>query len=132
MADGTSKPIEDLQVGDRVLSYDERGFATAQGEIVQVHPPYSVDHYYRINGKLRITEFHPVLSGNKWVAVGTLKVGDTMKTPSGLETTVASVERIDQAVHVYNVQVSTSTYVADGIVVHNKEDCLQYEQRYRQ
>jgi len=47
---------------------------------------------------------------------------------SGKHLEVASVERIEETVQVYNFQVNVGTYVADGVVVHNKEDCEDYEQ----
>ncbi len=45
LADGTAKPVEKIQAGDRVLSYDEITATSLPAEVVRVHAPYTVDHY---------------------------------------------------------------------------------------
>ncbi len=39
-----------------------------------------------------------------------------------------AIDKIERAAKVYNIQVSSHTYIADGVVVHNKDDCEQYMQ----
>ena len=41
---------------------------------------------------------------------------------------VYSIQRIDESAPVYNFQVAGGTYVANGVVVHNKPECYQYIQ----
>lgn len=130
LADGTTKPVEKIQAGERVLSYDEITATTLPAEVVRVHAPYMVDHYYIINGKIRATENHPVLSRGRWVAVGDLSVGDLLTGPDRAAVPVFSIEKIEAEATVYNIQVSSGVYVAHGVVVHNKEDCLEYVQYY--
>ncbi len=84
--------------------------------------------YYEINGRIRCTATHPVLSRGKWVAVGCLKVGDVLTGADGRAVTVFAVTRVDMPAPVFNFHVSTGTYVAGGVIVHNKENCQQYIQ----
>ena len=128
MADGTEKPIEALQVGDMVMTYIEVEGATAIGQVERVHTPYLVGSYILVTGKIGMTENHPVLRDGEWAGAGTLEVGDKLVAINGFDLEITSVERIMKAVKVYNVQVSTHTYIADGVVVHNKEDCEEYMQ----
>ena len=41
---------------------------------------------------------------------------------------VLSIRRVEGKVTVYNFQVSIGTYVAGGLIMHNKEDCEQFIQ----
>lgn len=128
MADGTTKAVEDMAVGDRVLAYDEKSRTMTTSEVVSVHSPYNVTFYYIVNDRISLTQNHPILSRGKWVSAGDLKVGDVFQTASLAPTPVFSIERIENDALVYNFQVALGTYVASDIVVHNKEDCLLYEQ----
>ncbi|MBK8229554.1 MAG: hypothetical protein IPK72_03005 [Candidatus Eisenbacteria bacterium] len=127
MGDGSKKPVEEIAVGDVVLSFDALGAALMPSRVIKVHPPYLVDHYYVVNGVLRATENHPVWTGDKWVAVGELAIGNLLRATDG-EVRVSSVERVERGTPVYNFQVESATYVADGLIVHNKEDCEIYTQ----
>lgn len=126
LADGTTKPVEKIQVGDRVLSYDELAAGMASAEVVAVHTPYAAAHYFVVNEKVSMTENHPVLVGGKWVAAGQLKVGDMLTRAGGDQESIFSIRRVDEAVTVFNFQVSLGTYVAGGFIMHNKEDCEDF------
>lgn len=127
LADGSVKPVELIQAGDLVLAYDELSAGAVEASVVRVHKPYDVLGYVEINEEIRITEGHPMLRSGKWINAGDLKVGDQLTTPDGGSVDVYSVRRIDAVGKVYNFQVSSGTYVAHGVVVHNKEDCEVFE-----
>jgi hypothetical protein len=61
-----------------------------------------------------------VLSRGKWVLVENLKTGDVVTGQDGLDTPIFAKRRVDTKATVYNFQASGGTYVAHGIVVHNK------------
>ena len=90
------------------------------GAVIGVHPPREVDEYLVLNESLRLTPNHLVLSAGKWVRAGELKVGDLLTAPGGAPVPLFSVHKMIGRVTVYNLQVSTGTYVAGGIIVHNK------------
>jgi len=126
MADGSTRPVESIRVGDRVLSRDEYTGVLRPSEVTAVHAPYLVDHYLVINETIQITGFHPMLSGGKWLGAAELSVGSSITSADGGEIQVVSIRRVDKPTTVYNFQVAAGTYVAHGIVVHNKEDCEEY------
>jgi intein/homing endonuclease len=97
------------------------------GKVLAVHPPFEADSYFVINGKIRVTHTHPFLSHGRWVDAQNLKVGSRV-TGDGSEATIYSVEKVDEPAMAYNFQVTTGTYMAGGLVVHNKENCLIFKQ----
>jgi hypothetical protein len=128
LSDGTTKTVEAIQAGDRVLAYNETSRKMQVGEVLSVRQPFLTEFYFVINGRIRVTQNHPILVNGNWVPAGELRVGDRLTRPDGTFSPVFSVEKINQQAMVYNFQVSVQTYVADGIIVHNKEDCLVYQQ----
>ncbi|MBK8232921.1 MAG: hypothetical protein IPK72_20650 [Candidatus Eisenbacteria bacterium] len=120
--------VEMIQVGDQVLSYDEEAAQLRGGEVVRVHAPYKVGHYLIINDRLRVTENHPILVRGAWTGAGDLRPGDMLTAADGTDEIVRTIRRVNQPTYVYNFQVSTGTYVAAGLIVHNKEDCEEYTQ----
>ncbi|MCC7144340.1 MAG: hypothetical protein IT349_19765 [Candidatus Eisenbacteria bacterium] len=127
MADGSKKAVEKIVVGDMVLSFNPLTRELSPSPVTKIHQPYLVDHYFVVDGSLHASENHPVWSGNDWVAVRDLAVGSAVYAVAGAAR-VGRVERVDQATLVYNFQVENSTYIADGFIVHNKEDCELYTQ----
>jgi hypothetical protein len=95
MSDGTTRPVETIAKGDRVLAYDAVAGSMTSSEVLSVHRPYSVDHYYIINNKVRATEHHPMLRRGAWVQVGKLAAGDRLAAADGSEATVFAIQRID-------------------------------------
>lgn len=123
MADGSSKAIEQIQAGDVVLAYDEASGEMKPDSVSQVHEAVEVDHFLVINGTLRVTPSHPVLSAGQWVDVGALQVGDALTGADGGEVAIESIEVLRGPVTVYNFAVNPyETYVAGGIVAHNRKE----------
>ncbi|HKQ59749.1 MAG TPA: Hint domain-containing protein [Candidatus Polarisedimenticolaceae bacterium] len=127
LADGSTKPIETVVPGDRVLAYDEATGELKPDTIRKVHEPIETDFYLVVNGTLRLTPSHPVLSHGKWIAIGQLKVGDELTRADGTAVIVESLETRSDKVKVYNFAVNPyGTYLANGIIVHNKSLPSQY------
>jgi len=145
LADGTTKLVEDLQVGDVLASYDIIGLgddettspweeyssqlnqfsassstATVMSVIAGQHTSYRNFN----NGLTKVTSEHPILvktTGNDILfkqAIDVL-VGDSFYTGSGwLE--ITSNELIRETVNTYSIDVETEdVYMADGILFHN-------------
>lgn len=127
MADGSMIPIEKIRPGDMVMSISLDG-ATKTSEVLAIHTPYLADKYLVINGKTKMTENHPVLMNGVWTAAGSLVPGNLLSGIDGLSIEVRSVEVMAREAMVYNFHVADGTYLADGIAVHNKEDCEEYTQ----
>ena len=122
MADGSQKPIEDIKVGDIVLSFDENSGKMIPDRVSEIfhHPKEST--YLIINGYLRVTPIHSVLSNGKWIPIGELSVGDPLTNSEGKDIDIENVIAVKELVDVYNFEVNPyHTYVAEGYVVHNRK-----------
>lgn len=121
MADGTTKPIEKLKVGDGVLAFDEKT-GQLKPDSVSEFFRHKADKYLIVNKKLKVTENHPVYSEGKWVEIGKLKVGDKLINFRGESLVINSIKEVRRKVDTYNLEVNPyHTYIAGGIVVHNKD-----------
>jgi hypothetical protein len=119
LGSGKESPIEKLKIGDIVKSYDIINSAIVNSKVISVHQRWS-NHYYVINGKIKVTGEHPFYVNGRWVKAKDLKIG--MKLFNGLtEIPVTSIEKINKQVKVYNLTVDEyQNYFAEGVLVHNK------------
>ncbi|OJI06405.1 hypothetical protein BK004_03620 [bacterium CG10_46_32] len=120
MADGTTKPIEDIREGDviRTLS-DPLRLTQATGTVTQTFR-HLVGGYLIINGTLRVTPEHLVYANHSFRSAGSLTQGDWLLAPDGTKVFITSIERKQESVEVYNFTVDPQhTYIADGFYVHN-------------
>ncbi|MCH7492760.1 S8 family serine peptidase [Patescibacteria group bacterium] len=115
-----SKPIEEIQVGDIVVAYDEATNSFKEAAVLNFFE-HEADNYLIINDNLKVTPNHEVYSNGAWVEIGVLGIGDTLLNNQGEPVTINTINIVDEQVTVYNLEVDTyHTYVAGGIVVHNK------------
>ena len=122
-------PIEELETGDKVYSYDEKMGEIVIGEVTKTfrHPKAKYGILTTNNGiRIGVTPEHPFYIGNsgRWESLGELTSGTPLFT---LEKSVTKllVERyqVNKEDTVYNIQVKDySNYFVEGILVHNKED----------
>jgi hypothetical protein len=121
MADGSLKPIETIEVGDVVLAFDEATGEMKPDKVSVVHDPVDWESYLLVNGALKLTPPHPVLSDGEWVEIGKLVVGDSLTSADGSKVLIESIEVVSEPVTVYNFATNPcQTYVAGGFIVHNK------------
>lgn len=129
LASGATKPIEEIEVGDEVLSYDTTTGIKVTGHVAQlfVHP--HTKRLARLNGIVTTPEHRFYVNG-AWVAAGALSIGDTLSLATitdrilGPETlaTEPTVELLLMAgdVTTYNLEVAVfHDYFAGGYLVHN-------------
>ena len=143
MADGTEKNIEDVEVGDMVMSLDEEtGEYVPQKVLATIIREKSDDLVYvnLSNGtRIGMRAYHPLLTTEGWKSlrpeqaetvmdvgeVPLLKVGDTLV---GYEENVTIVS-IDKREHIenyntYNLTIeNTHNYIVEGVVAHNAVSC---------
>jgi intein/homing endonuclease len=78
--------------------------------------------YLVINSQLGVTANHPLYSYGKWIAAGDLKIGDSLFGLDGKPIVVTSIEKIEETVPTYNLEVAVyHNYFADGYLAHNKQ-----------
>jgi len=92
LADGTSVPIADVQVGDRVLAWDlETGTAVARDVTATLpHSDWLLQAHLSDGSILEVTEDHRFWSvtDNGWVELQHLDTTDMLLTPDGATVTV--------------------------------------------
>lgn len=130
LADGTSKPIEDIAVGDKVAAYDPDTGKTAARDVVRTFVHHNVPTYdvtLDTGEKVTTTQEHPFwVQGRGWTPASRLLVGDRLHEPDGTTVAVRSVHATGHIETVYNFEVQSlhDYYVKAGntwILVHN--DC---------
>ncbi len=123
--DQGEKNIEDIKVGDQVLSKDEKT-GEVKYKVVTATFNHETNEIYQIhigNQKIESTYNHPFYVKNKgWTFVKDLKVGDLLVQSNGNTIKIDSIELLHKKVTVYNMTVDEfhTYFVSDlGIWVHN-------------
>jgi hypothetical protein len=141
MADGLEKNIEDVLVGEKVLSYDEKLGEQVIAEVLELAKPVHY-HMYHLKFKnendLSLTKEHPLFVQNKgWASidpqmtldthglkVNKIELGDFVLDLNNNWVEIVEIiyEDIEEGVQTYNLNkiAGTATYYAEGMLVHNK------------
>ena len=126
LANGDHKNIENVVVGEEVLTYNEETGTTEAGTVGELKQ-HEVDSVVRLTLENSIiivtTAEHPFYVNNKgWVKAGDLEMGDECKKEDGSDSFISTVEIIEEVHTVYNLlSVSDNhNFFANGILVHNK------------
>ncbi|GAA2109654.1 RHS repeat-associated core domain-containing protein [Streptomyces synnematoformans] len=137
MADGTTKPIEDVKVGDKVLATDpetgETSAETVTAEITGTGTKKLVEITIDLDGKhgkktatVTATDGHPfwVPELDEWIDATDLKTGQWLQTSAGTHIQITAIKRWTTQTTVYNLAVSDkhTYYVLAGpipVLVHN-------------
>ena len=124
LADGTTRAIEAIKVGELVKSYDPasgRFVAATVKEVVRHDAQSSTEVIMVIDGVLHVTPNHPMHVGGRQVRADELKVGDELVVVEGgapRGRVVSSVEREPGLVPTFDLVVDgPGNFVAEGIVV---------------
>jgi len=141
MADGSVKNIEDVEVGDMVLSCDISSGEQVSVEVLELDSPVR-DHLYTLifeSGEtLRLTSEHPLYAkGKGWVSidpeatygenrmvVSELEMGDSILNVEDDWVTVTDMtyEEMPEGIQTYNLKTINgyNTFFAGGFLAHNK------------
>lgn len=132
MDDGSHRKIEDVRVGDRVLSYDTTLGRITKSVVTKTFAHTAEEGTLLINGKLRATPNHPFFVGGTWKRADELEMGDDLlvfdpRASRGLKLlavtpdTVRSLVSVPGTLETFNLEVAGEhDYFADGVLVHNK------------
>ncbi len=127
MADGSSKPIEQVQVGDRVAAQDPSSGDESAQTVTAVPRTTAERDLYTVTTsdghQVVATDQHPFwdVTDRRWVYTRDLTVGHELDTPSGT-VTITRIEHRRQLLTAYNLSVDgPHTYRAGDsrILVHN-------------
>ena len=121
------KPISEIKVGDKVLSYDERTETTSYQPVmavIQGEQRYQIIKITLDSGEsIEATAEHPFyIKGKGWNPASSLKVGQALQLHNGTTVVVKEVDTSVRLERVYNLTVAnTHNYFVggDGVLVHN-------------
>ncbi|WP_246873837.1 polymorphic toxin-type HINT domain-containing protein, partial [Paenibacillus dendritiformis] len=129
LTDKGEKPIEEIEVGEKVLAKDENNpdGELAYKEVTNLYRNQRDDIIKLYVGEqvIETTDNHPFwVEGKGWVFADEVQVGDKLQKADGSNLTIDKVEfvKLDEPVTVYNFTVADyhTYYVTDiGIWVHN-------------
>ncbi|MEV4675608.1 MULTISPECIES: polymorphic toxin-type HINT domain-containing protein [Actinomadura] len=137
MADGSTKPIDKIKVGDKVLATDPTTGKTAPQPVLATISRTGAKHLVRLTvdtdgdhgdktGTLVATDNHPfwVPAAGKWIDAGKLKPGTWLRTSAGthVQLTATKTWTQHQRVHNLTVAIDHTYYVEAGdtrVLVHN-------------
>ena len=104
MADGSSKKIIAVKVGDKVKSFDIHTGKVMDTEVIKTRSGFT-GYYYVINGGLKVTPPHPFCTpDNKWVRIKDLKKGLTVRISSSVRK-ISTIEQKIGGQRIYNIFV---------------------------
>ena len=142
MGDNTQKNIEDVIVGDEVMSFNEETKTNEVKKVIGLKQPihndmvkykYSnqtevtstFDHPFYIDG-FSLASYSPDLTTERYELgreISKIKVGDLVYVTNGVsQTAIASIEELPtEDVQTYIISVEDNhNFYANGILVHNK------------
>lgn len=122
MADGSSKPIEEVRSGDSILTRkDENSDALVQATVSGTHTQ-TVSGILILNQTVWVTANHKLWVNGTWKEAGSVEYGDWLTGADGIPVRVSSIEWQSGEYPVYNLEVDRyRTYFANGLWVHNQK-----------
>ncbi|MGW2912053.1 polymorphic toxin-type HINT domain-containing protein [Streptomyces asoensis] len=138
MADGETKDIEDIEVGDAVLATDPETGETGPRTVTRLIVTEDDKHFNELSiatadgvEELTATHEHPFWSPSEgdWVPAGKLKPGMTLRTNDGSTVIVTGNRPFTKHARTYNLTVDDlhTYYVLAGgtpVLVHNSGGCI--------
>jgi hypothetical protein len=133
------KPIEDIQIGEKVLSMNENTGKTSYQpvtDLIQGERQYRLIEITLDSGKsIEATADHPFyIKGKGWNPASSLSVGQVLELHDG---TIVVVKEVDTSIRrdfVYNLTVAnTHNYFVgeDGVLVHNAKKSKKPKDNFR-
>ncbi|WNZ10970.1 polymorphic toxin-type HINT domain-containing protein [Streptomyces sp. 11x1] len=133
MADGSTKDIEDVEVGDEVLATDPETGETGAREVTRLIVTENDKHFNELSiatedgvEQLTATHEHPFWSPSErdWIEARDLRAGMTLRTDEGDTVVVTGNRAFDRHARTYNFTVADlhTYYVLAGetpVLVHN-------------
>ncbi|WP_093744350.1 polymorphic toxin-type HINT domain-containing protein [Streptomyces sp. PAN_FS17] len=141
MADGTTKDIEDLAVGDEVVATDPDTGDTSPQKVTAEFLSEGAKNLVKIKVEdargghqtLTATDNHPfwVSDQRDWVDAGHLKPGQRLRTSAGTLVEIDAIQRWTQVARVYNLSIAQlHTYYAlagtTPVLVHNCDGSIHW------
>ncbi|MFA6428512.1 MAG: PKD domain-containing protein [Candidatus Buchananbacteria bacterium] len=121
MTDGSQKDIEQIKVGEKVLSKNLTYGQLTSNTVEQTYTHQDIRRIIVINQKLFVTGWHPLYLNGSWQLARLANLGDELQTVDGAVEKINSLQEITGPFTVYNLAVAQdNNYFAENILVHNK------------
>jgi hypothetical protein len=139
MADGSKKNIENIKVGDKILSWDFSKNKKIEGEVIGLWNGMH-DDIYIINEKIKVTAEHPFWTKEEgWASInpketlekhgmniGKLNAGYHFMDEKGNSVEIKSIVSDFGEIMTYNLRIKNyENYYANDVLVHNKPNEAQ-------
>ena len=121
MADRTQKNIEDVKVGDEILSFNQDSKKLEKDKVAGVdkNPTYHND-YFIFNNTLKTSSDHEIFVNNGFKQAQDIKIGDLLLDSNGKEVKVKKIDHIYKKVKTYDLTTEKNhNFFASGYLVHN-------------
>ena len=128
MADGTTKPISQVETGEQVLAHNPTTGQDEPATVEQtfVHEKVPTLRVTTTSGTVETTATHPFhVQDRGYTPAEQLREGDILHTPDGHTTTVVSIQATGRAETVHNLAITghhnyhVATTTGQPILVHN-------------
>ncbi|MGE5041460.1 MAG: Hint domain-containing protein [Candidatus Levyibacteriota bacterium] len=126
MADGSYKQIKDIQLGDKVQSFNEKIKKMESDTVVTLfhHKPEEMGDYYLVvttsNGKdVGVTPNHRVYREGDWVEATYLHIGDKLFSDKGHVIAITGIKKVYKKVPTYNISIKNNHVYFANFLVHN-------------
>jgi|694.fasta_scaffold34801_1 hypothetical protein len=120
------KFIQEIKVGDIVKTWNENIKKFEYKKVLKVFQRIAKQTLHiklSNNQTMKVTPEHLIYANGVWIKAGEIKQGDKLLGLSNEEIFIESIELIDRETRVYNFETEGNhTYIAFGVVVHNKCD----------
>jgi hypothetical protein len=131
MADGTTKPIQNIQPGDQILSHNPDTGQNEPATVTHTHVHQNIPtlRVTTTTGPIITTGNHPIYTHEKgYIPARDLRAGDQLKTPDGTPAQILTIQNTGhhQTVHNLTIQQHHNYHVLAGntpILVHNNGGC---------
>ncbi len=121
LANGSTKAIEDVQVGDTLQTRSASNTDQLSTVTVKATHHQTDTGYLVINQTLKVTPNHYLWINQSWQTADNIQIGDLLWSTDG-NISVNSIEYVTGKVDVYNLETSGNhTFLADNIWVHNEK-----------
>jgi hypothetical protein len=123
--DGSDVAIEEVKIGDEILTYNEELGKNEKG-IVGDLKKHTVDSVIRLTldneNIILTTSEHPFYVEGKWITASKLQPLDVCLKSDGSESIISTVDVLEESHEVFNLLnvEPTHTFYVNGILVHNK------------
>lgn len=123
MADGSYRSIEEIKVGEYVLTREnESSSKQVLAKVTKLYE-HKVGYILLINENLWVTPEHRMFISGQWQEIGRAKIGDLLLTENNEWKPITSIEQKYGSFKVYNLEVENlKTYLAGGFYVHNQKE----------